>query len=60
MKLLVEQVRAVLRRGKAATAARVTAIGCAIREVFEESIEPIVAEPAELLAHFAPPIAALA
>lgn len=60
MSLLAAQVRAVLRRGKAAIAARVTALGCAIRELFEEKIEPVLAEPAEILAHFVPQIEALA
>jgi hypothetical protein len=57
---LVEKVRATLRQGRAAMAARVTAIGCAMRELFEEKLEPMLVEPAELLTHFAPQIAALA
>ncbi len=60
MILLAEQLRALLHQGKAAIVARLTATGCAIKEIFEENIEPMLAEPAEILAHFAPQIATLA
>ena len=58
--LLVEQARAALRRKKAAIAARIAVTWCAVREFFEEKVEPVLAEPVEVLTHFAPQLAALA
>ncbi|MDB5599214.1 MAG: hypothetical protein JWN71_1258 [Xanthobacteraceae bacterium] len=58
--LLVDRMQAVLRRGKASLMARLTVTWCAIREAFEEKIEPIMAEPIELMTHFAPQLAAFA
>jgi hypothetical protein len=58
--LLAEEIRSVLRRKKAEIVARVTVIWCGIREAFEEKVEPMLAEPVEILTHVAPQLAALA
>ena len=60
MSMLAEQVRSTLRRHKTAIAARIMVAWVAAREVFEERIEPVMAEPVELLTHIAPRLAALA
>jgi hypothetical protein len=57
--LLAEQMRAVLARQKGAIVARLAIAWCFIRETFEEKVEPLMGEPAELLAHVAPQFAAL-
>jgi hypothetical protein len=58
--LLAEQVYAALRRGKGTIIARVAIAWHAVRELWEEKAEPILAEPAELLTHVAPQFAAFA
>jgi hypothetical protein len=58
--LLAEEVRSVLCRKKSAIVARLTIMWCGIREFFEEKVEPVLAEPVEILAHVAPQFAALA
>jgi hypothetical protein len=58
--LLVEQVRGALRRTKAAIVARIVVAWLAIKETFEERMEPVLAEPAELLSHVAPQLIVLA
>lgn len=58
--LLTERVQAALHRGKAGVMARLTVMWCAAREAFEEKIEPIMAEPLEILTHVAPQLAAFA
>lgn len=58
--LLADRVQAALRRGKAGLVARLTVMWCAARETFEEKIEPIMAEPIEILTHVAPQLAAFA
>jgi hypothetical protein len=58
--VLVEQARSALRKARAQIVARVTVLWCAVRELFEEKIEPIVGESEELLTHFVPQLAALA
>jgi hypothetical protein len=40
--------------------ARVAVAWYAVREAFEEKIEPMLAEPVELLTHVAPQLAAFA
>lgn len=60
MMALAEQASEHLRRQKSAIVARIAVLWCAIREVFEEKVEPVMAEPLELLSHFAPQLAALA
>jgi hypothetical protein len=57
---LAEQAAAALRRRKAALVARVAVAWCALREVFEEKTEAMMAEPMDILAHIAPQLAALA
>lgn len=57
---LAEQVRSTLTRHKAAVVAKVMLAWTAVREAFEERIEPMLAEPMEMLAHVAPQFAALA
>jgi hypothetical protein len=59
MSILAEQVRGTLRRQKSAIAARAVAAWLAVKETFEERVEPMLAEPAEVLAHVAPQLAAL-
>lgn len=59
MALLAEQVRGTLRRKRSAIVARAVAAWLAIKETFEERVEPVMAEPAEILAHIAPQLAAL-
>lgn len=57
--LLAEQATAVLRRRKAAVITRIAIAWVAIREAIEEKTEAMMAEPIEVLSHFAPQIAAL-
>lgn len=59
MALLAEQVRGSLRRKRSAIVARAIVAWLAIKETFEERVEPVMAEPAEILAHIAPQLAAL-
>lgn len=56
---LAEQVRGTLRRKKSAIVARALVAWLAIKETFEERVEPILAEPAELLSHIAPQFVAM-
>jgi hypothetical protein len=58
--LLAERARAALRRKRQAVVARLAVAWCAAREFFEEKVEPVLAEPVEILHHFAPQLAALA
>jgi hypothetical protein len=60
MDALAQKMRKVLHRKRAAVVARATVLWCGIREFFEEKVEPMLAEPAEILAHVAPQLAALA
>ena len=59
MSILAEQVRGTLRRQKSAIAARAVAAWLAVKETFEERVEPAMAEPVEILTHIAPQLAAL-
>lgn len=56
---LSDQVRHALRHKKAAIIARATVVWLAVKETFEERIEPMLAEPVEVLEHFAPQLVAL-
>jgi hypothetical protein len=56
---LSDQVRHALRHKKAAIIARAAVVWLAVRETFEERIEPMFAEPAEMLSHVAPQLVAL-
>lgn len=58
--LLAEQMRMALQRKKAAIVARIVFAWIALKETFEERVEPVLAEPAELLSHVAPQLAVLA
>jgi hypothetical protein len=60
MARLAGQTLAALRRQKAVLVARVAVCWCAVREFFEEKIEPAMAEPLDVLAHIAPQWAAVA
>lgn len=59
MDLLAEQVRGSLRRTKSAIAARAVVAWLALKETFEERVEPAMAEPMEILTHFAPQLAVI-
>lgn len=60
MALMAEQASVALRRNSRAVVARVVGAWCAMREFFEEKVEPVLAEPVEVLTHIAPQLAALA
>ncbi len=57
--VLAEQVRGTLRRRKASIVARIAVAWFAVREAFEEKVEPAMAEPVELLSLVAPQFVAL-
>jgi hypothetical protein len=59
MSILAEQVRGTLRKQKSAIAARAVAAWLAVKETFEERVEPVLAEPMEVFTHVAPQLAAL-
>ncbi len=56
---LTEQVGSALQRKKGFIVARALAAWLAIKETFEERIEPAMAEPVEVLSHIAPQLVAL-
>ena len=58
--LIAEQTYCALRKGKAEIVARLTVYWCAVREFFEEKIEPVLVEPIEVMTHFSPHFAVLA
>jgi hypothetical protein len=58
--VLAEQARRVLQKKRAQIIGRVAVLWCAIRELFEEKLEPIVGESEELLTHLVPQLAAFA
>ena len=57
---LAEQTCSALRKRKMELMARLTVCWCAVREFFEEKVEPMLAEPMELATEVAPYLAALA
>jgi hypothetical protein len=57
---LTEEAKAFLRGGKASFIARLVLLSTAVRHLFEEKIEPVLAESEELLIHLAPQFAAIA
>jgi hypothetical protein len=57
---MAEQAYTTLRKRKAELVARLAVCWCAVREFFEEKVEPVLAEPIEFVTHFAPQLAALA
>jgi hypothetical protein len=58
--LLAEQAAIALRKKKQAIVGQIAMAWMAMREFYEEKIEPTLAEPIELLTHFAPQLGALA
>jgi hypothetical protein len=58
--LMAEQTCGALRKRKTEIVARLTVCWCAVRDFFEEKVEPVLAEPMEVITHFAPHLAALA
>ena len=58
--VLAEQARRVLQKKQTQIVGRVAVLWCAIRELFEEKLEPIVGESEELLTHLVPQLAAFA
>jgi hypothetical protein len=58
--VLAEQARRMLHKKRAQIVGRVAVLWCAIRELFEEKLEPIVGESEELLTHLMPQLAAFA
>ena len=58
--VLAEQTCTALRKRRAEIVARLAVCWCAVREFFEEKVEPVLAEPIEVISHFAPHFAALA
>jgi hypothetical protein len=52
--LLAKQVSTALRNKKRAVLAQIGVTWCAMREFYEEKIEPALAEPVEVISHFAP------
>lgn len=59
LEVLAEQVKGALSRRKAAILARLVAVWVAAKETFEEKVEPVMAEPLEVVSHVAPQLAAL-
>ena len=58
--VLAEYTCSALRKRKAEIVARLTVCWCAVREFFEDRVEPMLAEPMQVITHFAPQLAALA
>jgi hypothetical protein len=58
--LFAEQVAASLRSTRRSILAHIAVAWCAMREFYEEKVEPALAEPVEVLSHVAPQLAALA
>jgi hypothetical protein len=57
--LLAEQAATALRNKKNAVLAQIAVAWCAMREFYEEKIEPALAEPMEVASHLAPQLGAL-
>lgn len=57
---LTERAAAYLRATKAGMVARLLVAWAAVRQAFQEKIEPALAEGEDLLIHFAPQLAAIA
>jgi hypothetical protein len=57
---LAEQTCGALRKRKTQVIAQLAICWCAVREFFEEKVEPVLAEPMEAISHFAPFFSALA
>src|SRR5262249_30810728 len=57
---LAEQAKRALQKQRARIIGRAAVLWCAIRELFEEKLEPIMGEREELLTHLVPQLAAFA
>jgi hypothetical protein len=57
--LMAEHLCAALRRQKLALTVRLALAWCAVREFLEEKVEPIVAEPIDVISHYGPYVASL-
>jgi len=58
--VLAEQARAMLHNKRSQIVARIGTLWFALRELFEEKLEPIIGDSEELLTHVVPQLAALA
>lgn len=56
---LAGQMQSALRRKRSAIVARIVVAWLAVKETFEDRVEPLLAEPTELLTHIAPQLVAL-
>lgn len=57
---LAEHTCGALRKRKSEIVAQFAICWCAVREFFEEKVEPVLAEPMEVVTHFVPYLSALA
>ena len=57
---LAGQATVAMRRRRLSVMAQLAVCWCSLREFFDEKIEPLMAEPMELLAHVAPQLSILA
>jgi hypothetical protein len=57
---LIEHAKTFLRGAKGSVVARIMLVCASVRQIFEEKIEPILAESEEFLLHVAPQLAAAA
>ena len=60
VEVLARQMRDLLGRKRARIVGRIVVGWAAVREAFEERIEPLMAEPLEVASHFVPQLAVLA
>lgn len=58
--LLLRQAKALFKAGKARLLAQIVTTWGALRQAFEEKIEPLLTEGEEMLTHVAPQLAAIA
>jgi hypothetical protein len=58
--IVAEQVCSTLREQKTAIIARIAVAWCAFREFLEEKVEPVMAEPIDLISHYGPQLVSLA
>src|SRR5262245_29415969 len=58
--VLAEQAKAMLHNKRSQIVARIGALWFALRELFEEKLEPLIGDGAELLTHVVPQLAVLA
>lgn len=58
--LLIRQAKSLLRAGKARLLAQIVLAWGALRQAFEEKVEPLLVEGEEMLTHVAPQLGAIA